>query len=107
MSHSPILIPRAASHVGRYASIFFDLSHPHLFSATAVRALAPPGERRIEVHGALTHLKLDVRACPDAGQVQLLAVRMYAGQTTNFRTQGGGSAPVMVVPNIAIQRSIF
>lgn len=27
-----------------------------------------------------------------------LAARMYAGQTTNFRTPGGGFAPVVVVP---------
>jgi signal transduction histidine kinase len=32
------------------------------------------------------------------GQVQSLAARLYSGQTTNFRTPGGGFAPVYVVP---------
>ena len=68
------------------------------------QALVPPSERLIEVDGALSDLKFDVRAYTYAGQVQLLAARMYSGQTTNFRTQGGGFAPVMVVPDIAIQR---
>jgi hypothetical protein len=30
------------------------------------------------------------------GQVQSLAARLYQGQTTNFRTPGGGFAPVYV-----------
>jgi hypothetical protein len=42
-------------------------------------------------------LKFDIRAFTYAGQVQLLAARMYSGQTTNFRTPGGGFAPVIVV----------
>lgn len=62
------------------------------------QALVPPGERLIEVDGVLTDLKFDIRAYTYAGKVQLLAARMYTGQTTNFRTQGGGFAPVIVVP---------
>ena len=62
------------------------------------QALVPPGARMIEVDGVQTDLKFDIRAYTYAGQVQLLAARMYAGQTTNFRTQGGGFAPVVVVP---------
>ena len=60
--------------------------------------LVPPGERMIEVDGVQTDLKFDIRAYTYAGRLQLLAARMYAGQTTNFRTQGGGFAPVIVVP---------
>jgi hypothetical protein len=63
------------------------------------QALVPPAERMIEVDGVLTDLKFDIRAYTYNGQVQLLAARMYAGQTTNFRTQGGGFAPVIVVPD--------
>lgn len=62
------------------------------------QALVPAGERLIEVDGVLTDLKFDLRAYSYAGQVQLLAARMYAGQTTNFRTEGGGFAPVIVLP---------
>lgn len=64
------------------------------------QALVPPGERLIEVDGVLTDLKFDIRAYTYDGKVQLLAARMYSGQTTNFRTQGGGFAPVIVVPPI-------
>jgi hypothetical protein len=62
------------------------------------QALVPPAERLTEVNGALTDLKFDIRAYTYASQVQLLAARIYAGQTTNFRTEGGGFAPVIVVP---------
>lgn len=62
------------------------------------QALVPPSERTVEIEGGDTGLKFDVRAYVYAGNVQLLAARLYAGQTTNFRTQGGGFAPVFVVP---------
>jgi hypothetical protein len=62
------------------------------------QALVPPGERLIEVDGVLSDLKFDIRAYTYAGRVQLLAARMYTGQTTNFRTKGGGFAPVVIVP---------
>ena len=64
------------------------------------QALVPPSERLIEVDGVQADLKFDVRAYTYDGEVQLLAARMYAGQTTNFRTPGGGFAPVVVVPKI-------
>jgi hypothetical protein len=59
--------------------------------------LMPPGERATQVDGVPTELKFDLRAYVYAGRIQLLAARMYQGQTTNFRTPGGGFAPVMVV----------
>jgi len=62
------------------------------------QALVPPGERLIELDGVHADLKFDVRAYTYDGKVQLLAARMYSGQTTNFRTPGGGFAPVVVVP---------
>lgn len=44
-------------------------------------------------------LKYDIRAFVDPKdyEVILLAARLYRGQTTNFRTAGGGFAPVVVV----------
>ncbi len=56
--------------------------------------LVKPSERTIEIDGARVPLKLDVRAYVYDGRVQLLAARLYQGQTTNFRTPGGGFAPV-------------
>ncbi len=56
----------------------------------------PPSERGILVDDEKTALKMDIRAYVYAGEIQLLAARLYQGQTTNFRTQGGGFAPVFV-----------
>jgi hypothetical protein len=39
-------------------------------------------------------MKFDLRAYAYDGQVQWVAARLYQGQTTNFRTPGGGFAPV-------------
>ena len=61
------------------------------------QALVPPGTREIEINGVPTELKFDLRAYTYNGQIQLLAARLYAGQTTNFRTPGGGFAPVVVL----------
>lgn len=60
--------------------------------------LAPPGERAVCVDDAgAVSLKYDVRCYVYDGQIQLIAARLYQGQTTNFRTPGGGFAPVRVV----------
>lgn len=58
------------------------------------QVIAPPGERTIEVDGEARPLKLDLRSYVYDGRVQLVAARLYQGQTTNFRTAGGGFAPV-------------
>lgn len=52
---------------------------------------APPGERRGANAGCF---KIDVRNYVYDGVTQLMAARLYQGQTTNFRTAGGGFAPV-------------
>ena len=85
------------------------------------QALVPPGERVVPAPlagiGDLTRLagttdtsdepsrepgnqtlKFDLRAYAYAGQVQWVAARLYQGQTTNFRTPGGGFAPVYSLP---------
>jgi len=60
--------------------------------------LAVPGERSVCVNDAeATPLKFDVRCYVYDGQLQLVAARLYQGQTTNFRTPGGGFAPVRVM----------
>lgn len=57
-----------------------------------------PSERRLRRDGEPVALKLDVRNYVYDGHVQLLAARLYQGQTTNFRTPGGGFAPVLCAP---------
>lgn len=57
--------------------------------------LSPPGERIRKVAGGLQHYKVDVRHYAYEGVSQLMTARLYQGQTTNFRTPGGGFAPVI------------
>ena len=61
------------------------------------QAFVPPGERRLKVEGELVSLKFDIRHYVYRTAIQLTAARVYQGQTTNFRTPGGGFAPVAVV----------
>jgi hypothetical protein len=58
------------------------------------QALVPPSGRRI---GPQQEMKMDVRNYAYGGEVQLLSARLYQGQTTNFRTAGGGFAPVFAL----------
>lgn len=65
--------------------------------AYVAQAFAAPGERMIKLDGAPVGRKMDVRLYTYDGRVLLAAARLYQGQTTNFRTPGGGFAPVFVV----------
>ena len=67
------------------------------------QATVPPSERLVSLNGQAVRLKLDLRAYAYRGQVQLLAARTWAGQTTNFRTEGGGFSPVVVLPAKALR----
>ncbi len=58
------------------------------------QALVPPGERRIDDDATAQAMKFDLRAYVYGGDLQWVAARLYQGQTTNFRTPGGGFAPV-------------
>lgn len=59
--------------------------------------LVPPSERRLLVDGVEQDLKIDLRNFVYRGAVQLVSARLYQGQTTNFRTRGGGFAAVFAV----------
>jgi hypothetical protein len=62
------------------------------------QALVPPSSRTLKLGEAPVELKLDLRNYVYNGHVQLIAARLWQGQTTNFRTPGGGFAPVLTVP---------
>ena len=62
--------------------------------AYVAQELVPPSSRKLCWDGEPRELKVDVRAFAYAGDVQLVCARLYQGQTTNFRTVGGGFAPV-------------
>ncbi|MFC0702185.1 hypothetical protein SAMN05216429_103107 [Marinobacter persicus] len=59
--------------------------------------LVPPGERGIRIDDTVTTGKVDIRLYTYAGKTLLTAARIYKGQTTNFRTPGGGFAPIFQV----------
>ena len=63
-------------------------------SPYVAQELVMPSQRRL---GASSDeaLKVDVRVYAYAGEVKLVAARMYQGQTTNMRTPGGGFAAVL------------
>ncbi|MBS1145015.1 MAG: hypothetical protein H6R14_2421 [Proteobacteria bacterium] len=58
--------------------------------------IAVPSEHVVPVDGVETTMKADIRCYVYAGRIQLVAARLYQGQTTNFRTPGGGFAPVFI-----------
>jgi hypothetical protein len=58
---------------------------------------AAPGERMVKLDGTPQVRKTDVRLYVYDGQLLLTAARLYQGQTTNFRTPGGGFAPVFII----------
>ena len=59
------------------------------------QALVPPSQRHLGPGDE--PLKVDIRAYAYRGQVLLFAARTWQGQTTNFRTPGGGFAPVLTL----------
>ena len=61
------------------------------------QAVVPPSERSLRVDGVEQRLKLDLRNFVYRDRVQLVSARLYQGQTTNFRTRGGGFAAVFAV----------
>lgn len=58
---------------------------------------AAPSERMVRIDGEPAPRKLDIRLYVYGQQPLLAAARLYQGQTTNFRTQGGGFAPIFIV----------
>ena len=59
--------------------------------------VVPPADRGLVLDGVAVRLKFDIRLYAYAGKPLFPVARMYAGQTTNFRTPGGGLAPVILV----------
>lgn len=73
--------------------VWSDIAHGGYVAQTLVK----PSERMIRIDDAIEARKMDVRLYTYDAQVLLVAARLYQGQTTNFRTPGGGFAPVFVI----------
>jgi hypothetical protein len=66
------------------------------------QALVPPAERLAPGESMPMVFKYDLRNYVYDGAVQWVAARLYQGQTTNFRSPGGGFAPVYhCLPEVA------
>jgi hypothetical protein len=74
-----------------------------LRSDYVAQKLVQPSERQLEVENKIVDFKVDLRMYVYKGRTQLISARLYQGQTTNFRTPGGGFAQVIVVPCRDIQ----
>ena len=70
------------------------------------QSIMVPGDRVIGSQENPELLKFDLRLYTYGGLVQWTAARMYQGQTTNFRTSGGGFAPVYILPDEEITSEI-
>lgn len=75
--------------------------------------MVPPAERLALGNTTPLVFKCDLRNYVYDGSVQWVAARLHQGQTTNFRTRGGGFAPVYhsqpeyleeSVPNLEVER---
>jgi len=72
--------------------VFEDILH----GGYIAQEIAPPSEHLVPVADGEATMKADIRCYVYNGGIQLVAARLYQGQTTNFRTPGGGFAPVFV-----------
>jgi hypothetical protein len=70
-----------------------------LASGYIAQEIARPSERMVLIDGQPQARKMDVRLYTYDGELLLAAARLYQGQTTNFRTEGGGFAPVHFLPH--------
>jgi hypothetical protein len=59
------------------------------------QTFVPPQTQAFEINGDTQIFKMDLRAYVYDGKTQLNCARLYQGQTTNFRTVGGGFAPII------------
>lgn len=70
------------------------------------QAVMQPGERIAGMPGNPETLKFDVRCYTYQGNIQWTAARLYQGQTTNFRTPGGGFSPVYTLPDVDVSSEV-
>ncbi|MBI2728450.1 MAG: hypothetical protein HYX42_19610 [Polaromonas sp.] len=64
--------------------------------------MVKPGARSTGRVDSPVSMKFDLRAYAYNASVQWLSARVYQGQTTNFRTSGGGFAPVYTTPDASV-----
>lgn len=84
---------RAAYRGGKVTRrVFEEILH----GGYVAQEFAPPSEHVVQDGEAEQRMKADIRCFVYDRHIQLVAARLYQGQTTNFRTPGGGFAPVFI-----------
>ena len=78
--------------------VWEDITH----DSYVAQAMIPPSKRQLIINGEKQSLKLDVRCVTYKGEIQQLSARLYEGQTTNLRTEGGGLATVFATPDASL-----
>jgi len=66
-----------------------------LASDYVAQTIVSPSTQQILINNVLETFKVDLRAYVYDDEIQLTCARLYQGQTTNFRTIGGGFAPIV------------
>lgn len=69
--------------------------------AYVAQRIVHPGERLSVTAPEAGRINFDLRHYVYGGEIQWTAARLYQGQTTNFRTPGGGFAPVYAIAETA------
>jgi hypothetical protein len=85
---------KAAYRGDKLTRATFDHILAHRYVA---QVIAPTSTRRVVIEDVESDLRVDIRNYCQAGSTLLRAARLYRGQTTNFRTPGGGFAPVLTL----------
>lgn len=85
---------KAAYRGDKLTRAVFDHILAHRYVA---QALAPTSTRRVVAGDVESDMRVDFRNYCHQGATLLRAARLYRGQTTNFRTPGGGFAPVLTL----------
>lgn len=67
-----------------------------LSSNYVAQKIVPANLRKIRIDNIDEQYKYDIRVYTYTGQILLIIARVYSGQTTNFRTKGGGFAPIFL-----------
>ena len=98
-SSVPVFLPDSDRDVYRGDKLTRSTGNEILASSYIAQEIAPPSERTVLIDGQPSPRKMDVRLYVYDGELLLAAARLYRGQTTNFRTEGGGFAPVHFLAN--------
>lgn len=72
--------------------VFDEVFNSHFIA----QKLSPAPELEVEYKGVKTKMKYDLRCYAYQDELQMIIARLYQGQSTNLRTEGGGFACIVL-----------